>query len=406
MSPVPVPSVRLAALALAVAAGCSGPDAQLQLPPSAVGVVEVLAADLPERAIFVGQTRAVQRVEVRVRVEGLIERKRFRDGDRVEEGQVLFEIDARPYRAAVLRARADVVAAQAQLERARADLGRSTELFERDAISRSEYDVAKANARVAEANVAVARAVLQGAQLDLGYTRITSPLAGFAGDTTVDLGNLVGPGTQSPLVVVTRLDPIFVEFSADERLYLETRRRVREAAGASGGAGDREAPPLSLLLADGTPYAYQGELVYVSPEVNRETGTLQLRALFPNPDGMLKPGLFGRVVFRGERSVPRILVPQEALVRKQAGTFVFVLGDGDVVEERKVRVGDTLGELVMVAEGLAAGDRVVAQGVQKIRNGATVAPNDLPALDLASDPLSESPPAVWEGELTLPTSAR
>jgi len=385
-------------------AACGGPAAKLELPPPAVGAVEVLAADLPERALFVGQTKAVQRVEVRVRVEGLVEHKRFRDGDRVEEGQLLFEIDARPYRAAVDRARADVVAARAQLERATADLRRTSELFERDAVSRSEYDLAKANAEVAKANVTVARAVLEGAQLDLGYTKVYSPLTGFAGDTTVDLGNLVSPGMQTPIVVVTRLDPIFVEFSADERLYLETRRRVRETGGGSSEA--REAPPVSLLLADGTPYTYQGELVFVSPEVNRETGTLQLRALFPNPDGILKPGLFARVVFRGERSVPRILVPQEALVRKQAGTFVFVLGESDVVEERRVETGDTLGELVVIAEGLAAGDRVVTQGVQKIRDGATVAPTELPALDLAADPLTEHPPMAWEGELALPQSLR
>jgi membrane fusion protein (multidrug efflux system) len=345
---------------------------------------------------FVGQTKAVQRVELRVRVNGAIEQKFFVDGQMVEAGQKLFQVDPRMSGANVADARAALAKAEALRRKAVVDAERARALFARDAISRSDLDTAVANESSAAASVAAARAAVRSASLDKGYTTIYSPIDGRIGETTVDVGNLVNPQTNKPLATVTRLDPIYVEFALSEREYLETMPNLR----AKGAQDMSKAEPqlVALQLADGSIYPYRGRLVFISPEMDRTTGTFSLRALFPNPQRALRPGLFANLIVRSRANKPALLVPEEAIVTTQAGAFVYRLDQEERVRQVEVEVGSKHGALKAIDKGLAEGDRVVALGVHKLRDELVVAPRELPKLDLSSDPLAVALPKEYQGD--------
>lgn len=382
-----------AALAVSLV-GCSGgrPD-QVQLPPPKVGVVEALTATVAGEGRFVGTIEAVQRVELRVRVQGTIEEKFFIDGDDVKEGQKLFQIDPRSPQAVLAQGRAGLADAQAQLQKAQADARRARNLYESNAISRAELDTALAQERAARAGVAAGRAVVESASLDTQYAVIRAPFDGRIGETTVNVGNLVSPSTPTPLATVVKLDPIYVEFSLSERQYL----RARPAGSDRAPLGPSDIL-VALQLADGSIYQYRGRLVFISPELNQTTGTFTVRALFPNPVHILRPGQFAKIILRGKEPTQKTLVPEEAIVTKQTGDFVYVVGSDGLVEERAVTRGDARGSLRIVESGLESGERVVSKGVHKVRDGAKVDASDLPPLDLSSDPLSVAPPETYPGD--------
>jgi RND family efflux transporter MFP subunit len=380
-----------------VAAGlsaCSGGRAdQVQLPPPTVGVVEALTATVAGEGRFVGTIEAVQRVELRVRVQGTIEDKFFIDGEDVKEGEKLFQIDPRSPQAALAQSRATLADARAQFQKAQADARRARSLYESNAISRAELDTALARERAARAGVSAGRAVVESAALDTQYTVIRAPFDGQIGSTTVNVGNLVSPSTPTPLATVVKLDPIYVEFSLSERQYL----RARPADGERAALGPSDLL-VALQLADGSIYQYRGRLVFISPELNQTTGTFTVRAIFPNPHRLLRPGQFAKVILRGKDPQRKTLVPEEAIVTKQTGDFVYVVDEDDVAEERAVTRGDPRGALRIIEAGLSDGERIVAKGVHKVRDGAEVDASEMPPLDLSSDPLSVAPPEVYPGD--------
>lgn len=384
---------RLVMLPLHALVACGGGSAdQIQLPPPVVGSVQVLSSTVAGEARFVGTLEAVQRAELRVRVQGTLEEKYFVDGDYVTAGQKLFQIDPRSPRAALAETQAGLANAQANLQKATADARRARNLYEANSISRAELDTALAAERAARAAVAASRAGVEGAALTTQYTVITAPFDGRIGETTVNVGNLVSPSTQKPLATVTKLDPIYVEFALSEREYL--RARPQDSKRAPKNPLD---VMVALELADGSLYEYRGKLVFISPELNPTTGTFTVRALFPNPYRILRPGQFAKVILRDTEVKQKMLVPEDAVVTKQAGHFVYVL-DGDVATERKVERGDVRGSLRIIEAGLEPGETIIAQGVHKVRDGVTVAAKPMPALDLSSDPLSVAPPADYPGD--------
>jgi len=233
---------------------------------------------------------------------------------------------------------------------------------------------------------------VEGAALDTQYTVITAPFDGQIGETTVNVGNLVSPSTPTPLATVVKLDPIYMEFSIGERDYLRARR-----SGTNQPIGRSQGLMVALQLVDGSIYEFQGRLVFLSPELDASTGTFLVRALFPNPHRVLRPGQFAKVILRRSRAERRVLVPEEAIVTKQAGTFVYVIVDGRA-EERAVVRGDPRGSLRIIESGLDPGTSIVARGVHKVREGSPVDARELPALDLSSDPLSVAPPTMLSGD--------
>lgn len=342
-----------------------------------VEVVRVAQRDVPLYREWVGVLDGSVNAVIRPQVSGYLLRQQYREGDLVRKGQVLFEIDPRTFQAAVNQARAALDQAKGDLARqeamaltARADLARVRPLAAKNAVSKKDLDDAigrelatRAGVEAARAGVAVAVANLDKAELDLGFTRITSPVDGIAGIAKTQLGNLVGPSMQEELTSVSTVDPIKVYINASEQEYLHFR---------TFGADRVRAMALTLLLADGSVYAHEGRFALADRQVDPTTGTLKLGALFPNPDRMLRPGLYGRIRAQIEERQGALLIPQRAVTEVQGRTLVAVVGANSTVEVRPVQVGERIGGDWLIERGLAAGEQVVVEGVQKVRPGMTV----------------------------------
>jgi membrane fusion protein (multidrug efflux system) len=403
-------------LALAAATGCSS-QAQNRAaapPPPPVEVSTVAAADVPIYAEYPAQTYARNRVEVRARVEGYIEKWLFQPGAEVREGQPLYVLDLRPYQAAVhqatgtlqqgeadlefarrqvslLQAEANLATAQANLVKAQQDYERLKPLVEQDAAAKQDLDAATAALRAAEANVRAnqanvdqtrlststqiasnqgkvesLRGALENAKLNLEYGTIHAPIGGLVGDTLVPVGGLVTPGSAQPLTTIVPLDPIWVRFNISESQYLARRARL-----LSHGP---DHPPLELVLADDTLFPDRGQIENTQNQVDAKTGTLELQARFPNPRHTLLPGQFGRVRFQAEERKGVILVPQRAVQQVQNTQTVYTVGADNKVQARAVSTGERVGESWIVNQGLAAGDVVIVEGQLRIRPGMLVHP--------------------------------
>ncbi len=350
------------------AAGCSGGGAKAT--PSVVDVVvaPVQVRDVPIVQEWAAQTFGANDVEIRARVKGFLTQKVYKEGSAVRRGDLLFQIDPQEYQSAVAQARASLSEAQANLSKANTDVARLRPLAERNAVSRQDLDHAVAAQQAAEGQVAAARAVMNTAQLNLGYTKITSPITGLAGVAQADVGSLVGSPGPTLLTVVSQVDTVKVKFRIAEREYLQLVR----ALGDSGRATPRGEPRLELVLSDGSVYDHKGRVVTVDRNIDPATGTLGIEALFPNPSGLLRPGQFARVRAPVTTRINAILVPQRA-VREMQGTFsVGVLKPDSTVEVRPVKAGARVGSDWLVDSGLVAGAVIVVEGMQKVRPGVKV----------------------------------
>ncbi|MFZ5513437.1 MAG: efflux RND transporter periplasmic adaptor subunit [Pseudomonadota bacterium] len=345
------------------------------MPPAPVKVIEVKKTSLVETAVYPARLRAVEEVEVRPRVSGMVERVLFKDGARVEKGQPLYEIDPRPYAAEVARAEAALAQAEAQLRQARAEQVRGRALAQTQALSREAIEQRDATLQVAEANVRAARAALEAARLDLDFTRVRAPIAGRINRTLVTAGNLVsGPGGNGATLLTTLvpLDPLHVYFELDERTML--------------GFGDTA--PLGATVG----VAFEGEedfphkarIDYFDHSFNPATGTRTVRAVLDNPKGIFAPGQFARVLLATARRFDTVSVPSRAVGADQGRRFVLVVGADDTIEYRPVTLGPEIGRQRPVLSGLAVGERVIVDGLQKARPGSKVAPQ----------PLEEAPSAA------------
>jgi membrane fusion protein (multidrug efflux system) len=363
-------SKTLAALATAVAlCGCSGKEAPPP-PPAEVVVTEVVQKDVPVFMEMVGQTKGSQDVEIRARVEGYLDRFFFTEGAFVRKGDRLYQIDPKPFEAQVAQAKANLATVQARYDQTTITVNRLVPLEAQRAVSRQELDNALANQDAARAQVDAAKASLDKATLDLGYTSIASPIDGVVGTTLVKAGNLVGRGESTLLTTVSQVDPILFRAGISEADYLRIARRADELRAARGG----EKTAVQLLLADGTIHPETGHLEAVERAVDPTTGTLAVQITFPNPGRLLRPGQYGRARFESEIKKDALLVPQRAVQELQNLYSLAVVGPDNKVEFRSVRVGPRVDGQWVIEQGLKPGERVVVEGLQRIRDGATVSP--------------------------------
>ena len=360
-----IPLVSLAALSGAMLAGCGARDGDpMAPPPPEVAVATVARGDLPLDLAYTGRAVGSREVEVRALVSGIVLQRRYEEGSAVRRGDVLFLIDPDRYRAAVEQARAELGVEQARLADARRTRDRIQSLLDRKLVSQAQLDEAVSAFEVAEANTAAARARLRTAELDLSYTEVRAPISGLTSREVRSEGSLAIAGDDSSLLTrIVQTDPIYVEFSLPEREAAQVRARL-----ATG-----RAPTVRVGLADGTEHPQAAELTFVDNAVEAGSGTVRARAVLPNPDRRLVPGQFLRARLEGVTVPAAVSVPRRAVMSSAQGSFVWLVGEGDVVELRPVRIDLNVGDMVVIAEGLAGGERVVVEGVLKVQPGARVA---------------------------------
>jgi len=368
----------LAAIAAALSASCEKPQAVAPA-PTEVYVTPVVQKDVPVYLELVGQTQGSQDVDIRARVEGFLNRVTFREGSFVRKGDLLYEIDPKPLEATLAGAKADLATSKARLEKTNNDVERYTPLVAKQAVSRQELDDAVAAQRAARSQVDAAAAAVDKAALDLGYTRVASPIDGLVGTTQVKSGNLVGRGESTLLTTVSQIDPIIFRVGVTEADYLRVIKRDPTRAG-----GRARADGIELTLADGTVHPEKGRIGPIERAVNASTGTLGMQILFPNPDFVLRPGQYGRARILLETKPGALLVPQRA-VQELQNLYSVAVVSGDKVTFRNVKVGPRVDSLWVIDDGLKAGEQVVAEGLQAIRDGMTVRAKPVPAAPPTGD---------------------
>ncbi|MEM7687524.1 MAG: efflux RND transporter periplasmic adaptor subunit [Pseudomonadota bacterium] len=352
--------------------GCSGGSDEPPPSPPEVNVATPTIRTITDWDEYTGQFDAVEGVEVRARVSGYLVRSHFREGALVRRGQLLFTIDPRPFQAQVARAEADLQATLTRRDLAQADLGRAEFLLKEEAISKEEFDSRTQARRETIAAVAAAEATLQQAKLDLGFTRVTAPISGRVGAREVTSGNLVsGSGGQATLLTtIFALDPIEFIFTADEAAYLKYRRQAREGTRPSS----RDiANPVMLRLQDEEEFVHSGRMSFVDNAIDTQTGTVEGRALFDNPDGLFIPGMFGRLRLLGSGEYEAMLVPDDAILSDQSDKIVLIVDEENVVRPRTVELGQVLDDgMRVIASGIERTDRVIVGGLMRARPGVNV----------------------------------
>ena len=405
----------LATFALSGCQSSSKAQNQMAFPPALVSVVEVQAQDVPLYGEYAAQTFARDMVEVRGRVDGYIEKRLFQVGSDVRAGQTLYILDRRPYAADVQKAKGDVAQSEANLEfakkqvaliqaqanlaqakanlvKAQQDVDRLQPLVKDEAAAKQDLDNALAALEVNKANVAALtasvdqtrlqtrtsidssaaqvesnKALLRTAELNLGYATIEAPVAGRIGDSLIEVGGLVSKTSSTPLTTIVPLDPIWVRFKVSEAEYLDYQNsKTRQ---------DNINSPIQLVLANGSTFPYKGQIRNTVNQVDLKTGTLEIQGTFPNPKHEILPGQFGRIRLRTQEAKNVILVPQRAVQELQSMQSVFTVGPDNKAQARNIVTGDRVGDNWIVTEGLKPGDKVIVEGVQKVRPGAPVQPS-------------------------------
>jgi membrane fusion protein (multidrug efflux system) len=407
--PRPAPSFarRAAALAAAgLAAACGGKQEAKAPPPPEVSVTEVIARDVPVGAELTGTLKGNVDIEIRARVEGFLKSIDYEEGAMVKKGQLLFTIDDQPYRAKLAEAKGDLARAESTLSKATLDVRRYTPLAAQRAVPQAELDNAIALQRSAKAQVDAARANVRNAEINLGYTRLSSPIDGLAGQAQRKVGDLVGKPDPTLLTVVSTIDPVRVSVNLPEALYLKAASELQLSGKAPAGPSD-DRPGAQLVLGDGTVYPERGYLVLVDRAVDPTTGTLHAELAFRNPKRLLRPGLYAKVQYREELRRGALLVPQVAVQELQGQYSVVVVNAEGKAETRKVKVGPRYGNQWVIDDGVKAGERVVVEGLQKTRDGMLVKATAAPPGDreaAAGGTASSAPPspAPAPGEQAAP----
>ncbi|WP_394699928.1 efflux RND transporter periplasmic adaptor subunit [uncultured Pseudodesulfovibrio sp.] len=355
-------------------AGCSGDDkkAEQAAPQEAVPmkVVKAETRDVPNWGEWVGQITAHETVEVRARVAGFLIKKNFEEGRTVKKGDLLFVIDPKPFEEDLKQAQSGLEYNQALYDKAAKDLKRFKKLFDEGVVSRDEFESYQTQSATYKAQIADNKAKVENARIQLGYTKIYSPIDGVIGRVQVDVGNLVGQGENTLLATISTMDPIYVSFSISEGDYIRAMRdqQARES-------GQR---PIRLILADGSEYSQPGRFDMVDPTVDPQTGTLGIRVLFPNPENLLKPGQYAKVRVRISNHENAVVVPVTAIMDVQGMKSVYVVGEDGTVKNQPVKLGTQSSTLDVIREGVEAGDMILAEGINRVKPGMKIKPIVVP----------------------------
>jgi len=360
-------------VAIAANVACEKP-APPAPPTPEVYVAPVEQKDVPVYLELVGQTEGFQDVEIRARVEGFLETMSFQEGTFVKQGDLLYTIDRKPLEAIVAEGKADQATAEARLARATNDVTRYTPLVAKQAVSKQELDNALADQEASKSQVEAAKATVEKATLDLSYTRVTSPINGLVGTTNVKPGNLVGRGESTLLTTISQIDPVLVKVGVTEADYLRVARQVQAAGKSSGGSRQG----IELTLADGSRYPHTGKINTIERAVDPTTGTLGIELAFANPEQLLRPGQYGRVRILLDTKRGALLIPQRAVQELQNLYSVAVVDGSGKVAFRNVKVGQRVGPLWVIEDGLKVGEQIVVEGLQRIQDGMTVSVKPAP----------------------------
>jgi len=382
------------ALSLAILAGCSGGQASEAgaPPPPSVSVAPVLIKPVSQWDEFSGRIEAIENVELRPRVSGYIERVNYTEGQEVKKGDVLFTIDARSYRAELARAQAELARARTQAELGRSEAERARKLSELQAISTEEYEQRRSAAAQAQANVAAAQAAVDSARLNLEWTQVRAPIDGRAGRALVTAGNLVTAGdSASVLTTLVSLDKVHVHFDADERAFLRYAEMARKGERPSERDGK---VPVQVALADDQGFPHSGTVDFLDNQVDRSTGTIRARAVLDNRDRLFTPGLYARVRLLGSGEFKAALVDDKAVLTDQDRRYVYVVDKEGKAQRRDVKLGRMVQGLRIVEQGLAAGDRVIINGVQKVFFPGMPVNAKVVAMDAPAEAKAPAPDAV------------
>jgi membrane fusion protein (multidrug efflux system) len=346
------------------AAGC-GKETEPESQPPEVLVVDAAQRDVPVYGEWVGTTDGFINAQIRAKVQGYLLSKPYQEGALVKTGDVLFELDPRQYRAALDQAKGDLAGAQANLVRSEQNVNRYRPLAQKGAVSKKELDDSVQQMRADQAALDAARAAAEGAELNLEWTTVRSPIDGIAGIALAQVGDLIVPSTL--MTTVSQLEPIKVLFPISEQEYLRFAER-------NAGADAQQQRPLELILADGSVYKHPGKVSAINRQVEQQTGSLQIQAVFPNPDNVLRPGGYAKIRAVTDLRKGATVVPQRAVQEVQGSHRVVVVGPDDTVTFRAVKAGPKVGSDWVIDDGLEPGERVVAEGAQKLRDGMKVAP--------------------------------
>jgi RND family efflux transporter MFP subunit len=364
-------------LITACGSGEKGGEKKAGPPPPTVLVAKVEQKTVPIYAEYVARTEARETVEIRARVEGFLEKVSFKEGSQVKAGQLLFLIDQRPYKAALQDAKGQLAQAQAALGKAVKDVERLKPLVAADAAPKQDLDKAEAEAEYNRASIEKGKAAVSKAELDLKFTEIRAPITGTIGKEEVTVGNLVTKD-KTLLTTLSSWDPMRAVFSISESDYLTLVKKYPEGRQKAANGADK---PFELVMADNSIYPYKGTISFVDRALDLTTGTLKIYVSFPNPDKLLRPGLFGRIRVVLEDRPNALLAPQKAVTEQQGVNVVYVVLPDNKVALRTVTLGERFQNLVIVKEGVKPGERLVVEGLQKVRPGMAVNPTDKPVTE-------------------------
>jgi membrane fusion protein, multidrug efflux system len=389
-------SVLAAIIILPGLTGCKNAQTREPLPAPAVEVASVIIKDVPIYSEWTASTDGFVNATIRAQVQGYLIERDYKEGDFVKKGQILFKIDPRTFQAVLEQAMAYLTEQKARWETTRANLERIKPLVELNAISKKDFDDAIGAEQGTRASMIAAQAMVNKAQLDLGFTKIVSPIDGIAGIARAQIGNLVGPGSIEELTTVSTVDPIRVYIPMSEQEYL---------AYMKGRQGETRRMPLELILADGNIHPYKGAFAFADRQIDVKTGTIKVAALFPNPRNVLRPGQFAKVRAQTMIRKNALLVPQRAVSELQGEYQVAVVGTNNKVTIRTVKTAERVDSLWVIDSGLKPGEQVVAEGLQKVREGTIVTTKPFrhePVTNSGTNPGPDLEKAVKPGSATAP----
>lgn len=382
-----VPTGFIVLLATGLVAGCGEPQKPAPTaPPASVVVAPVTLKDLTSERTFTGRIEAIDKVQIRARVQGFLQSRKFEEGAEVKSGELLYEIEAAPFELAVQQAASNVASAEAAKILAEQTFERTQELARRATASQASLDQARSALAQAQASLQARNAELQTAKLNLGYTKIAAPIDGRVGRSAYSVGNLVGPDS-GPLVTLVAQDPVYVTFPVPQWLLLQVRKAGRGA----------DSVYVQLVLPDGSKYPHKGTIQFTDVQAAAATDSVLVRARMPNPERLLVDQQLVTVEVIRKQPERKLVVSQSALLLDQQGPYVLAVGDGNKVQIKRIEIGEQRGPLVVVEKGLEEGERVIVSGQQKTRPGAVVAPQaaDGPAgaVSAGAAPADKAPPA-------------